>query len=71
MITREEIKMFKDSWYTFEEIQKISDSDDAVRRGEVISKEEFWKKFLNYRKELKKDTNNQKNKELSKKINYA
>jgi len=42
MLTDEERKLFKEAWYTFEEIQQISDSDDAVSRWEVISEEAFW-----------------------------
>ena len=52
MLTQEERKIFQERWYSFEEIQKISDSYDAIEKWEVISEEEAKKKFLSYRKNV-------------------
>ena len=44
MLTQIEIEELKNSWYTFEQIKIISDSDEAIDRWEFISEEIFWSK---------------------------
>ncbi len=44
MLTQEERKLFQEKGYSFEEIQKIEDSHEAMERWELISEEEFFSK---------------------------
>ncbi len=43
MLSKVDIEEFKKNWYTFEQIQSISNSVDAIDRWELISEEQFWK----------------------------
>ena len=42
MLTNEQIDEMKKAWYTFEEIDSVKKSLEAVDRLEVLSEEEFW-----------------------------
>jgi hypothetical protein len=42
MLTNEQIDEMKKAWYTFEEIDSVKKSLEAVDRWEVLSEEEFW-----------------------------
>jgi len=42
MLTNEQIDEMKKAWYTFEEIDSVKKSLEAVDSWEVLSEEEFW-----------------------------
>jgi len=42
MLTQETTEALKNDWFTFEEINQISDSHDEIKKWNVISEKEFW-----------------------------